>query len=276
MNECKFFYENGEEIAAKDGKAAKERFIEFYSGEYRKENEKHWDLEVEMEKLLDPDNNAPLTTEDIAHILCWKVNRNPGLPEEGEYRINSRSGAIIIRDELGEVPEFKRLNEQVRKFNKISEFDEGSAKDFVRNLVNFRYSASKSSGETGERTGIGFVYAVTLLFIATKGAYPIYDMYAHIGLDSIRSGGNPTDEQCKVTKSRYEKMFCSPSHEGAADITDAAIDKAWEEYMGYKHLLMGEDGKSKGIFEDVYDEHGFHYRDVDRALWKYGHLFYVS
>lgn len=268
MSKCRYFYPDGEEIT-------KEQFIDFYSEVYCYENHKQWNLEVEMEKLLGRDNGTPLTTMEIARILLWKTNGTPEETGDDEFCIKDYGRTIIIRDELKESQEFKSLNEPERKTNEtdeIDEIDEYSAKDFVRHLVNYCYPAPKSSGETGERIGIGFVYAATLLFFVTKGAYPIYDRYAHVGLKSVCSGENPTGEQCKITESYYySKMFHSPDRNKKGIITDAAIDKAWKEYMRYKCLLMEKD-----VFGDVYAKFGTNYRDVDRALWAYGHLFYVS
>lgn len=272
MSKCKYFYPDGKEITKK------QEFLDFYSEVYRYENHKQWDLELRMEKLLDPDNVDSLTTKNIADIFYWKTNRNPGSPEEeaekekkGEYCINSRNGEIVIRDELKEAQEFKRLNEPERKTYETCEIDESNAKDFLEYLVNHRFPASQSSGKTGEGTKIGIVYAITLLFFVTNGAYPIYDRYAHVGLKSVADGGNPTDEQSKITESYYcSKMFHSPGRNKDGDITGTAIDKAWKEYMGYKRLLMGKDA-----FGDVYGKGASERRKVDRALWAYGHLFYV-
>lgn len=268
MCDCRYFYPDGEEITDKM------QFIEFYSKVYCYENHKHWDLELEMEKLLKHDK--PLSGKDIASILLWKTNGTPEKSRNGEFRIKDFGRTIIIRDELREAHEFKRLNEPKRNRNETNEIDEDNEKEFVRHLVKFYYLNPKSSGEDGERTGIGFVYAITLLFFVTKGAYPIYDRYAHVGLKSVMEGGNPTDKQYKITEKCYRNnMFHSPYRKtdknGKKVVYEPSIDRAWEDYLEYKRLLM-----AKEAFGDVYEKQGFHYRDIDRAIWAYGHLFYVS
>ena len=105
-------------------------------------------------------------------------------------------------------------------------------------------------------SGIGPVYAITLLYFQSQSEYPIYDKYAHIALLQLE---NP------------KPFCCEESH-----ITDKALnvkcrsgsvnaETIWKEYLtNYVGPL-----KSLFNFETIYRKD----RRLDRALWAYGHLF---
>ena len=94
-----------------------------------------------------------------------------------------------------------------------------------------------------EPKGIGAVYAVTLLFFMSKGKYPIYDKYAHMALDAIETGKQPGDEI------PYKELPTAPK----------SIMEKVDEYAARIKNIFG-----KNALAD---------RDVDRALWAYGHSF---
>lgn len=264
---CKYFYPDGEEITKKE-------FINFYSKVYCYKNIKHWNSELDMKNLLSS-KNVDLTTGDIVQILLWKTNGKQEKPRDGAFRIKDFNRTIVIRDDQDEVLKLNQF-----KGVPWGSIGINSAEEFVWNFAARAYTTErvidKDSDETVINRGIGFVYAVTLLFFATRGAYPIYDRYAHIGLKSAMDGRNPIDEQCKITPSCYDKMFRSAYHKKGEDISRDDFGNAWKDYLGYKANLMEKNENPKGVFADEYDEDVSHYRDIDRALWAYGHLFYKS
>ena len=98
--------------------------------------------------------------------------------------------------------------------------------------------------------GIGSVYAITLLHFLSCGEWPIYDRFAHLALLAIaQSLGIPSI----ITDAELASLF----HANAARVFD--------DYMQYQRLLHT-------FFGDAYKED----RNIDRALWAYGHLFNES
>lgn len=90
--------------------------------------------------------------------------------------------------------------------------------------------------------GLGTVYLLTLVWAISGMTYPIYDKYAHIAISSICAGVKPN---AYVYKSPPDKT---------------KIDEIRYMYGNYQNQLskvFGEDWKTR--------------REIDQALWVYGH-----
>lgn len=102
-----------------------------------------------------------------------------------------------------------------------------------------------------EFDGIGSVYAITLLYFITKGEYPIYDRFAHIALKQIESGAS------------FDNIIQDAALRQEFHANSTKIETLYDDYQKcYIHRLtkiFGEEFKTN--------------RDIDRALWVYGHLF---
>lgn len=120
--------------------------------------------------------------------------------------------------------------------------------------------------------GIGPVFAITLLYFASKGKWPIYDQFAGRGLLAVQQGMRPMpgkaalgalkgDLLAQFNASRkswfedYAKNFASCLAQGIEGVGAAKPEGENAELLRY---LAENYAKS---------------RDVDRALWAYGHLF---
>ncbi len=104
--------------------------------------------------------------------------------------------------------------------------------------------------EISKKDGIGSVYAITLLHFASCGEWPIYDKFAHLALLAI---DQEREFPSIITDSELGKSF----HSNAK--------RTFDDYMQYKNLLHT-------YFGDAYKKD----RNIDRALWAYGHLFNES
>lgn len=95
-----------------------------------------------------------------------------------------------------------------------------------------------------ELPGFGYVYTLTVLFFASRGRFPIYDKYAHVGALAIQGGFRP----------------------------DSHIDykgiQRWRDYEDYMSLLAPIGKAYAQAVSSVLVS-----RPVDRALWVYGHFF---
>jgi hypothetical protein len=94
--------------------------------------------------------------------------------------------------------------------------------------------------------GFGPVYALTVLFFASHGRFPIYDRYAHIAAQAIHEDLPPE-----------------------ANVSYRQLSK-WREYERYMDLLARV---RNACPKERADSSMFVSRTLDRALWVYGHFF---
>ncbi len=100
---------------------------------------------------------------------------------------------------------------------------------------------------------LGPVYIFTLLYFLSKGKYPIYDRFAHVALNVIVSKAAPGT---KIYARDLTKEFDSSKR----------IENVFDQYIN--HYVC----KLKKVFNCAYKVD----RNIDRALWSYGHIFYRS
>lgn len=97
---------------------------------------------------------------------------------------------------------------------------------------------------------IGPVYAITLLYFLSKGTYPIYDKFAHIAIKVIEE---ELPFKSLVEDKKLEEEFST----GATD-AKKIFRRYQDKYVDRLHKVFGRT---------------YNTRDIDRALWVYGHLF---
>ena len=109
--------------------------------------------------------------------------------------------------------------------------------------------------------GIGVTYAITLLYFMTGGSKPIYDQFAHRALYAAIEGKRPKD-----TINLKLLTYSVPTKNAK---TSAGMDHFYSRYRcEYANWLV----KDESPFGSRYVES----RDVDSALWAYGHQFSAS
>lgn len=233
---------------AKDGtELSKETFIKSYNDSYYlgnnralkrvTQNSKY--VEKEIDQLL---NNGIQTPLDVIHILSWKIGKIKHKDSDNENRFVYAKGwedaenfKIKLYNNTLDVKEFVLyIIENIPELEKLSENDPQE----VLNLL------KKHSPK-----GIGTVYLVTLLYFISKGKYPIYDRFAMMSLDAILGDIKPYSQKIKapVLPDKRNSKF------------EHVMDSYYKEYVE----------KINKIFRDEYWEN----RDIDRALWVYGHAF---
>ncbi len=96
--------------------------------------------------------------------------------------------------------------------------------------------------------GIGQVYSLAVLFFASDGKYPLYDRYVREALDYIfgDKAGWPVKGESK-------------------EYLGANAFECYDKYVNRIERLMDALGKNKRNYIE--------FRDLDRALWIYGHGF---
>lgn len=136
--------------------------------------------------------------------------------------------------------------------NQWYSIDTGKLIEEIKGTKKISEPVCNTIGALMKHERIGPVYAITLLYFLSKGDYPIYDRFAHIAIKAICE--EKTFESL-VTDKELRKEF-NP------DIRNA--EKVFECYkMHYMDRLY-----------NVFDRRAYkESRNIDRALWAYGHLF---
>ena len=205
---------NGEEIHSV------QEFVDFYRDKYY-EMIDDFDEEEKIKDILKKDR---LTVADICDILCWKI---PAIINPDKKHVTHSIYASRV------IP-----CESICKFlpdRPVSSEDD--ARELVKKVNSLKY--------------MGPVYALTILYFASKGKYPIYDQFAHIALMKIKDG---SDFDSVINK----KNRIDPEFD-----TSKCIDKIFYQYN--KNYVS----RIRDIFGDAYTKS----RDIDQALWAYGHFF---
>jgi len=120
--------------------------------------------------------------------------------------------------------------------------DYTEAIDYIANNLNSLKVAeyNLSYGTFKQLPNIGHTYAINMIFFISNGSYPIYDRFAHQALLAIK----------------HEKPINT--------VITFPEQHSWENYLAYCKLV-----------EEIFGTQTIS-RDIDRALWSYGHFFKIA
>lgn len=213
-----------------------------------------------IERIL---NKEPkdFTDSDIALILAWKIGKIAHRKSEDKIILHND-----WKETLGEYSESEVFNswngEPIKRFGKnspitidikgITEYLHENGQHLNDLVGNGNIEAALDELRKQPWQGIGAVYSITLLYFATNhqhpGKCPIYDRFAMRALlaikdnkkigDAVKCGELPDKKSTKFPETVGEKM---------------------KQYIG--------------LISDIFGAEYNINRDVDRALWVYGHLF---
>lgn len=225
----KFFYPDGRKIEG-DQDVAVEKFRSFYSGVYHYEN---WDAVIPERLIQGILSSDALAEDDVVSILKWKTGINAY--DEKAETLKARH-PIDIRDVCKKLP-FDGLDLDSKGTARKRVLSYADAKALIENLMNV--------------CGIGATYALTLLYFMSKGAYPIYDQFAHRALIAVRE-----DREIGAVVSDADLR------------ADVALDKAVSSWFDNYVCCF------KGAIDEMFGYENYVLcRSYDQALWAYGHMF---
>ena len=233
----KFYDVNGHEIK-------KEEFIKMYSDSYfigndrvvPRVNQNSRYAEEQIEDILENGIKTPI---DIVHILAWKIGKLK------HSECDSKNKFVYSKD-------WKNAEEMEvwlkgKKF-KVKEFC-----DFVMDNLSDMENYSNPQDVLNKLNecsidGIGPVYMITMLYFISRKKYPIYDRFAFKAIEAIVNEAKPWETIIKEKElpNKGDKKF------------KIIMEKSMEDYIT----------KLQNVFGDEFNN-----RDVDRALWVYGHMF---
>lgn len=232
----RFYYPNGEEFKSIN------EFIQYYNNSYYLQNNRTIKrvprnseyVEKEIEYILE---NGIKTKEDITKIIAWKIGRIDHCNSE------KKQCFIYYKNK----PNVNRYNRPV-PLRPLFEY-------ILNDIGTLEKQANDYPQEVLEKllafNGIGSVYAITILYFLSRKMYPIYDQFAHIAIKVI---DEENSFNSLITDADLKREF-NPDSRNAT--------KIFENYNEYYIKRL------QSIFGNAYKTN----RDIDRALWVYGHLF---
>lgn len=231
---------------------SKDEFIEMYNKSYFRSAERVVKgvtqnskvAETEIERIL---NEGIKTTNDVINILAWKIGKI-------KHKATDENGKITFSKDWEDPYHFNILR-YGKEWKGIECFAEKIVEKFCELHKKSENCPQEVLNELKEEApdGIGTVYLITLLYFISKGNYPIYDRFAYIALQGIKTGTEPftTKIEPQTLPNKTSKKFKS------------VYEDYIEPYMQDISLVFGSDYNSS--IEE--------YRNIDRALWVYGHAF---
>ncbi len=178
--------------------------------------------------------NDALTRKDVVDILRWKIDALDYDDTYPKETVRNQWRSIDVGRLLDRL-KIERAQQRVNKRQLLRQ--QGGRTEMFRFLCG--------------QDGIGPVYAITLLYFLTKGYYPIYDKFAHIAVKVI----------CACEKdARFDYLFDEKDLNREIHLNSGQVLAEYKEHYvdRLRHIFHGRSETD---------------RDVDRALWAYGHLF---
>lgn len=231
---------------------SKDEFIEMYNKSYFRSAERVVKgvtqnskvAETEIERIL---NEGIKTTNDVINILAWKIGKI-------KHKATDENGKITFSKDWEDPYHFNILR-YGKEWKGIKCFAEKIVEKFCELHKKSENCPQEVLNELEKQApkGIGTVYLITLLYFISQGKYPIYDRFAYIALQGIKTGAKPlaTKIDPQTLPDRTSKKFKS------------VYEDCIEPYMKDLSDVFGSDYNSS--IEE--------YRNIDRALWVYGHAF---
>lgn len=176
--------------------------------------------------------------QDFAKFMAWKIGRIRHIASQHDGGIRYYKG--------WEECTCRNPRTYVENLNLI-EFHKRLDLPKIKALAtDGKWKAAIGEIDKAKVSGIGIVYEIAILFFASRGLYPIYDRFVYTALE------------CLFTKKQR-----TPRRGDSKDYLNIDVLGKYEEYIERMECL------AKIVNCTNYIE----YRELDRALWVYGHGF---
>lgn len=257
----KFFDLEGNEISKAD-------FISYYCDKYYERNCGHVAEDL-IDKILYEQGEYSII--DIYYILAWKIdgidkkrtNDSVSNPESKVYFYENRGWveSKLSGNNNGKPIELEKVLKLSSDLSEIKK--EWSKKNFADDekgaselLANLASSGAKEMGS---------VFYLTLLYFLTGSRWPIYDSMAYKSMIAIEKELIPNKDIVKYSQKLPEKSTNYSNYpDRLAKIVFENCDNQYREYIRFL----------KKFEKDLPDNCKYTAsRDIDRALWEYGHYF---
>ena len=248
---CKFYSVDCKGEVEREKSLSETEFVRFYSNEYylnqgcnikNLRRSSCW-VEKQINDILENGIRCEL---DVAHIMAWKIGKIKHAESEKQkkfcYTKDWKNAEDFDVKLYGEPFDLKKLVTYIaQNVERLQTAAITCPLSVVTELSNLKIKR------------LGPVYIFTLLYFLSRGEYPIYDRFAHAALNIISSKSDPCG---KVYAKDLRKEFNA----------DKEIESVFDQYIN-NYVC-----KLEKVFKSAYKTD----RNIDRALWSYGHIFYRS
>lgn len=258
-----------------------QKFVEEYGKKYYKKNkdtvaENKVDILLRAKTLCEEDNN-----ENIFFILAWKIggldlrktNDEEENPQKTIFYNNNKKWIWHKKNPQGTNfgSSIEPLDELISQVSKMSVEQQVNKWDKVSFASNPKVASRilKKLAELNTKQ-MGSVYLLTLLYFLTKGRWPIYDRFAYKAMVAIRDGKKPNEDtfgyeqKLPAKKGKNDNSFPRRLSQIVFEAKESFNDNQYREYVEFIIEFQ------KGLPQKLKYTSS---RDLDRALWFYGHLF---
>lgn len=202
--------------------------------------------EKDVEEIL---ASSQLSRDDVTTLLKWKTGR-----ENKDGVINARKG-IKLSEVWGAL--FPG-GEEILSKEEILKHGELDLKSGTKKLIEELLS--------NKVQGISTVYAITILYVLTNGEYPIYDRFAAAAVHALYDPEACFSKEVKISRSELPPIDQIGKSIPLLFPLDVSSDQksCLREYAWYVEHVRELSHRLAASLTD---------RDLDRALWTYGHCF---
>ena len=208
-------------------------------------------------------NHSQSSESNIVYAEGWKVNQTIKMRSQDPV---SADGFKSITDAIIGVRNTYNNSETKEKANEAWE-----------SLINLANGREPYNGLEKYMKGIGTVYLLTLFHFITEGEYPIYDRFAMASLVAWKL--HQLKNGIKIPRGSIINVGSLPEKKDAGNLMKE--NSMYKKYIGllneFCSSIYGEGNEEKWKFriEDGKIKNYDDARNVDRALWVYGHFFDV-
>ena len=194
-------------------------------------------------------HNGVKNTLDVKKILAWKIGKikhyDSKKAEEIIYAADWQGKDNLCAKRYGRKMDLTDLADYI-----CNNFEElrNTAVDKPQHVLNLLNDVLNEH----RIRGIGTVYLLALLFFISNGEYPIYDRFAVKAVNAIKNK-NAIPEKKGFLPDPIELPY-----RNSAEFSSIMCTKM-NDYINDLQSIFGEEYKTN--------------RDIDRALWVYGHAF---
>ncbi len=206
--------------------------------------------------------NGIKDSQDVVNILAWKVGKI-------KHRESEDNKSFVYHSDWKDAAKLKKLStDDLKALNVTFRSNRKQCRQDILPFVEYIVKTSKEYSEwTNECAakvldkmkreapcGVGTVYLITLLYFMSKGEFPIYDQYADRAVKAITQG-------TEIGKTITSELLPNKSDN---EYGKSLVGEESYYISSYKESIA----KMFGGYDKYKDT-----RNIDRALWVYGHLF---
>lgn len=219
--------------------------------------------EREIDSLLELESGIK-NEEDVIHILAWKIGKiaHKTCSEKKPFSYSSDWADLENYDKWACHSSTIRLRKNQFPIKEIAEYVLSNLNHWEEDIEQNTWFCVLEDFNNTKREkgwhGLGTVYCITLLYFISKGKYPIFDQFADKALDVISQNKEAFPN---ADDKKYEPI---PSDLPTKD--EKKMGEFKERYKRYCKKIETLKSQLSDRYRDPQN------RDLDRALWVYGHI----